>query len=155
VAAARAGEPNLAATINAIITQIGGISGTLSGLASPVSVQRAVGLDWLSRHRRLAFALFAAAYRIVPPACSVVVSGVAGDESLDVVSTDGLKVGQDYLLVEGENVALVRVAQILTSQRLRLTTTLSRNWTSSAKLTGMSLVPQSGGGVRGQVGDAW
>ncbi len=155
VSSARAGNPNLAATINAIITQIGGISGTLSGMASPVSVQRAVGLDWLYRNRRIAFELFAAGYRLVPTEGVSVVSGVAGDESLDVASTDGLKVGQDYLLVEGENVALVRVAQILTSQRLRLTTTLSRNWTSSAKLTGMSLVPLSGGGVRGQVGDAW
>ena len=155
VAAARAGEPNLAATINAIITQIGGISGTLSGMASPVSVQRAVGLDWLYRNRRIALELFAAGYRLVPTEGVSVVSGVAGDESLDVASTEGMKVGQDYLLVEGVNVALVRIAQILTSQRLRLTTTLSRNWTSSAKLTGMSLVPLSGGGVRGQVGDAW
>lgn len=155
VSSARAGNPNLAATINAIITQIGGISGTLSGMALPVSVQRAVELDWIYRNRRIAFELFAAGYRLVPTEGVSVVSGVAGDESLDVASTDGLKVGQDYLLVEGKNVALVRVAQILTSQRLRLTTTLSRNWTSSATLTGMSLVPRSGGGVRGQVGDAW
>ncbi|MDM7463426.1 MAG: Ig-like domain-containing protein [Tepidimonas taiwanensis] len=155
VAAARAGEPNLAATINAIITQIGGISGTLSGMASPVSVQRAVGLDWLYRNRRIAFELFAAGYRLVPTEGVSVVSGIGGDESLDVASTEGLKVGQDYLLVEGEHRALVRIAQILTSQRARLTANLSRTWSSAALLTGMSLVPQSGGGVRGQVGDAW
>lgn len=155
VSAARAGNPNLAATINAIITQIGGISGTLSGMASPVSVQRAVGLDWLYRNHRIAFELFAAGYRLVPTEGVSVVSGVAGDESLDVTSTEGLKVGQDYLLVEGEHRALVRIAQILTSQRVRLTANLSRTWSSTALLTGMSLVPQSGGGVRGQVGDAW
>lgn len=155
VTAARAGEPNLAATINAIITQIGGISGMLSGMASPVSVQRAVGLDWLYRNRRIAFELFAAGYRLVPTEGVSVVSGVAGDESLDVASTEGLKVGHDYLLVEGEHRALVRIAQILTSQRVRLTAPLSRTWTSAALLTGMSLAPQSGGGVRGQVGDAW
>ncbi len=155
VAAARAGEPNLAATINAIITQIGGISGTLSGMASPVSVQRAVGLDWLYRNRRIAFELFTAGYRLVPTEGVSVVSGIGGDESLDVASTEGLKVGQDYLLAEGEHRALVRIAQILTSQRVRLTAPLSRNWTSSAMLTGMSLVPLSGGGVRGQIGDAW
>ncbi|HMM72862.1 MAG TPA: hypothetical protein PKC22_11710, partial [Rhodocyclaceae bacterium] len=39
IEAARAGGDSLAETINAIITQVGGISGTLNGLASPTSVQ--------------------------------------------------------------------------------------------------------------------
>lgn len=40
IEAARAGKPNLSETINAIVTQIGGISGTLNGLASPTSAER-------------------------------------------------------------------------------------------------------------------
>ena len=54
---ARAGKESLSETINAISTQIGGISGTLNGLASPTSVQNAVTLDWLYRNRRIASVL--------------------------------------------------------------------------------------------------
>lgn len=38
IEAARAGKPNLSETINAIVTQIGGISGTLNGLPASGAV---------------------------------------------------------------------------------------------------------------------
>jgi hypothetical protein len=95
IEAARAGGGSLAATINAIITQVGGISGTLNGLASPTSVQNAVTLDWLYRNRRIAFELFAAGYNLQNHLGVSVTSGIMGDDSLDVADTSGVKVGED------------------------------------------------------------
>ena len=157
VTAARAGGASLSATINAIITQVGGISGALGSLASPASVQRAVSLDWLYRNRRIAFELFMPGYSLQNHAGVSVTSGVMGDDSLDVVSTAGLRVGEDYLLTDPTQTELVRIAAILTGARVRLAANLSRSWGASASLTGSTLVSNSGatGGVSGQDGAQW
>ncbi|MFZ1365556.1 MAG: hypothetical protein WAS90_11770 [Brachymonas denitrificans] len=153
--AARAGKPNLSETINAIITQVGGISGTLNGLASPTSVQNAVTLDWLYRNRRIAFELFAAGYNLQNHLGVSVTSGVMGDDSLDVADTGGIKIGEDYLLADGNDVALVRVTAIHSGTRLRLAANLSRNWGAGAKLTGSTLVARPEGGVDAAIGSQW
>lgn len=61
---ARAGRPSLGQAITDIMTSLGILSGTVSGLASPASVQQAVSLDWLYRNRKIAFELFADGYRL-------------------------------------------------------------------------------------------
>ena len=155
IEAARAGGPNLAATINAIVTQIGGISGTLNGLASPTSVQNAVTLDWLYRNRRIAFELFAAGYNLQNHLGVSVTSGIMGDDSLDVADTRGVKVGEDYLLADATDTALVRITAIHSGTRLRLAANLSRNWGAGAKLTGSTLVARAEGGVDGAIGGQW
>ena len=127
IEAARAGKPNLSETINAIVTQIGGISGTLNGLASPTSVQNAVTLDWLYRNRRIAFELFAAGYNLQNHLGVSVTSGIMGDDSLDIADTSGVKVGEDYLLSDATDTALVRITAIHSGTRLRLAANLSRN----------------------------
>lgn len=155
IAAARAGEDSLANTINAIVTQIGGISGTLNGLASPTSVQNAVSLDWLYRNRRIAFELFAAGYNLQNHLGVSVVAGIMGDDSLDVADTTAVKVGEDYLLSYATDTALVRVIAIHSNTRLRLAANLSRNWGATAKLTGSTLVARPEGGVDGAIGGQW
>lgn len=155
IAAARAGEDSLADTINAIVTQIGGISGTLNGLASPTSVQNAVSLDWLYRNRRIAFELFAAGYNLQNHLGVSVVSGIMGDDSLDVADTTAIKVGEDYLLSDATDTALVRVIAIHSNTRLRLAANLSRNWGATAKLTGSTLVARPEGGVDAAIGAQW
>lgn len=152
---ARAGGATLADTINAIITQVGGISGTLSGLASPVSVQSAVSLDWLYRNRRIAFELFASGYSLQNHLGVSVVSGISGDDSIDVADTSGIKVGEDYLLSDATDTALIRVTAILSGTRLRMAANLSRNWGNTAKLTGSTLVAKAEGGVDGAIGAQW
>lgn len=152
---ARAGKPDLSQTINAIITQIGGISGTLNSLASPASVQRAVSLDWLYRNRRIAFELFAPGYTLQNHMGVSVVSGVMGDDSLDVADTSGIKAGEDYLLSDATNTALVRVTAILSATRLRLAANLTRNWGSGAKLTGSTLTTRPEGGADAGIGAQW
>lgn len=155
IAAARAGEDSLANTINAIVTQIGGISGTLNGLASPTSVQNAVSLDWLYRNRRIAFELFAAGYNLQNHLGVSVVAGIMGDDSLDVADTTAVKVGEDYLLSDATDTALVRVIAIHSNTRLRLAANLSRNWGATAKLTGSTLVARPEGGVDAAIGAQW
>ena len=155
IQAARAGKPNLSETINAIVTQIGGISGTLNGLASPTSVQNAVTLDWLYRNRRIAFELIAAGYNLQNHLGVSVTSGIMGDDSLDVADTSGVKVGEDYLLADATDTALVRITAIHSGTRLRLAANLSRNWGAGAKLTGSTLVARPEGGVDGAIGGQW
>ena len=155
IQAARAGKPNLSETINAIVTQIGGISGTLNGLASPTSVQNAVTLDWLYRNRRIAFELFAAGYNLQNHLGVSVTSGIMGDDSLDVADTSGVKIGEDYLLSDATDTALVRITAIHSGTRLRLAANLSRNWGAGAKLTGSTLVARPEGGVDAAIGAQW
>ena len=156
VAAARGPDgESLAETIGAIIEQIGGISGTLGGLASPASVQSAVSLDWLYRNRRIAFELFAAGYTLQNHPGIGVVSGVAGDDSLDVASTAGFKAGEDYLLTNGEDIELVRVVSVLSGTRLRLSANLSQAWGAGAKLTGSTFTARAEGGVNAPSGSQW
>ena len=155
IAGARAGRPALAETINAIIMQVGGISGTLSGLASPASVQNAVGLDWLYRNRRIAFELFAPGYNLQNHLGVSVTSGIMGDDSLDVADTGGVNVGEDYLLSDATTTALVRITAIHSGTRLRLAANLSRNWGAGARLSGSTLVARPAGGVDGAIGGQW
>ena len=155
IQAARAGKPNLSETINAIVTQIGGISGTLNGLASPTSVQNAVTLDWLYRNRRIAFELFAAGYNLQNHLGVSVTSGIMGDDSLDIADTSGVKIGEDYLLADATDIALVRITAIHSGTRLRLAANLSRNWGAGAKLTGSTLVARPEGGVDAAIGAQW
>lgn len=155
IALARAGGSSLSDTIEAIISQVGGISGTLNGLASPTSVQNAVSLDWLYRNRRIAFELFAAGYNLQNHLGVSVTSGVMGDDSLDIADTSGVKVGEDYLLSDATDTALVRITAIHSSTRLRLAANLSRNWGTTAKLTGSTLAARPEGGVDAAIGAQW
>lgn len=155
VADARAGRPTLGQAITDIMTSLGLLGDTLTGMASPVSVQKAVELDWLYRNRRIAFELFAAGYSLRNIPAVAVVSGVMGDDSIDVADTAPFRVGQDYLLVDGSDIAMVRVSAVLSGARLRLTTALTRNWSSAAVMTGQTFAPRTGGGVIAPVGSRW
>lgn len=155
LAAARSGKANLSETISAIVTQIGGISGTLNGLASPTSVQNAVSLDWLYRNRRISFELFASGYTLQNHVGVAVTSGVMGDDSIDIADTSAVTAGCDYLLADSTDAVVIRVTTVLSSTRLRLASNLSRNWGATAKLTGSTLVARSEGGVDAAIGAQW
>jgi hypothetical protein len=155
ISGARAGRPNLGATITDIMTSLGMIGNTLTGMASPVSVQKAVELDWLYRNRRIAIELFADGYRLRNIAPVQVINGVMGDDSIDVADTTPFRVGHDYWLVEGNDVAMIRAAAILSPTRLRLTANLTRNYSNAAILTGQTFTPRTAGGVNAPVGSRW
>lgn len=155
VEAARHGGASLADTINAIAEQIGGIGDAINGMASPVAIQRAVNLDLLYRGRRIAFELFAAGYELRNHADTPVVQGVMGDDSLDVASTGGFQVGEDYVLSDGADTVLVRVTAVHSDTRLRLSANLSRAWGPDAILTGSTLRPRPEGGMTARPGSKW
>lgn len=155
VSGARAGRATLAETINAIVAQVGGISGTLSGMASPTSVQSAVTLDWLYRNRRIAFELFAAGYNLQNHPGVSVTGGVMGDDSLDVADTGGIRAGEDYLLTDATHTDLVRIVTVHSGTRLRLAANLSRHWGAGATLTGSTFAARPEGGVDGALGGQW
>jgi hypothetical protein len=155
ISGARAGRPNLGAAITDIMTSLGILSGTVSGLASPASVQQAVSLDWLYRNRKIVFELFADGYRLRNIGEVAVTNGVMGDDSIDVADTSGFRVGWDYLIKDGANIETVRIAAILSPTRLRLTSNLTRNYGASARFVGQTAPARTGGGISAAVGDRW
>ncbi|PKG51260.1 hypothetical protein, partial [Halomonas sp. MES3-P3E] len=63
-----------------------------------------------------------------------VVSAVGGDDSIDLETSEGIEVGQHYFINDAGNVQIVRVAEILSGQRITLTTTLTSTVASGSKL---------------------
>ena len=140
-----------------VADQVANLDGRLDGVesSSSVAVQRAVSLDWLYRGRRISFELFVAGYELRNHRGVSVISGVSGDDSIDVESTAGINAGEHYVLYDGEETTLVKVSAVLTERRLRLAHNLSRAWGSNATLTGSTLVARPEGGVTGREGDQW
>ncbi|MCW5319624.1 hypothetical protein D5039_00040 [Verminephrobacter aporrectodeae subsp. tuberculatae] len=155
ISAARTGKASVADAIGAIVTQLGGISGTLNGMASPVGVQNAVNLDWLYSNHRFAIEFFMQGYTLQNHPGTSVISGVMGDDSLDVADTSGFKIGEDYLLSDAATTVLVRVTAIHSGSRMRLSANLLRTWGATARLTGSTLTARSEGGVNAVAGAQW
>ncbi|WP_404472993.1 DUF1566 domain-containing protein [Vreelandella venusta] len=65
----------------------------------------------------------------------VVTSAVGGDDSIDLESTDGIQAGQHYFINDASNVQIVRVAEVLSGQRITLTTVLTSTVASGSTLS--------------------
>jgi len=63
-----------------------------------------------------------------------VINGVAGDDSLDLVDTSTLKTGVIYHLTDGTNQEQVIISQVLSGQRVKLTSLLQHNYDNTASL---------------------
>lgn len=117
--------------------------------SSAVSVQKAQALDWMYRNNVINFEMFVKGYTLIDLAPVAVMQGVNGDDSLDVVDTSGLRVGEFYVLTDSAALdgsgnpapvsALVQVQAILSGQRVRLAANLSRNWGASARVLRSSI----------------
>lgn len=138
---------------------VGALQSRIEGVekTSAVDVSRSVSLDWLYRGNRIAIEFFSGTTTLVAHAGVAVVSGVAGDDSIDVESTAGFKPGGDYLLInaEGTGAELMRVAAVLSGQRLRFTRNLGANYGAGARLAASTLTPRTAGGVHGEAGAQW
>lgn len=90
---------------------------------------------------------------------TVLKGGIMGDDSLDIASTKGLLVGGYYLLTDGVDTRMIRVEEILTENRIRLSPELDRNWEAGATLTGSTFTQRNGntvlGGVSAKDGGQW
>ena len=70
---------------------------------SSVAVQTAVGLDWLYRGNTVSFELFTTGYTLVDFVPVAIVSGVGGDDSIDIASTASVRAFSWALLSVAEN----------------------------------------------------
>jgi hypothetical protein len=118
-------------------------------------IEKAINSNWLYRNQHIAFEFFVDGYRLRNTAPVQVTSGTIGSNFINVVDTSSFRVGQDYLLIEGSNVTMVRVAAIPSSTQLQLASALTRNYSNAAILTGETFTPRAEGGVNAPVGSQW
>ncbi|WP_322528551.1 hypothetical protein R5R73_01315 [Salinicola sp. LHM] len=105
-------------------------------ISGSVSVGRAFPI-WLAESDQGAdFELFAdAAYTWRDYAPAAIVSTVAGDESVDVATTNNLTVGDAYVIIDvGGTTEVVEVEKILTATRFRAAATLTKTRANSGTL---------------------
>lgn len=121
---------------------------------SAVSVQQALGLDWLYRGNKIAFELWRPGYTLIDMSDIALVQGVSGDDSIDVASTTGLRTGEYYVVSDTVGSILIKVTEILSAQRIRIDTNLTRNLTTGV-LTRCSLVRNDLHYAAGVVGNIW
>lgn len=125
---------------------------------SAVDISRAVELDWLYRGNRIAIEFFTNTTTLVSHLGVSILSGIAGDDSIDVASTAQIVVGGDYLLRNAESgiaAELVRVTAVLNGNRLRLSRNLNASYDQGDSLSGSTLQARDAGGVTGLEGAQW
>lgn len=103
-------------------------------LSSAVAVQRAVSLDWLYRSNKNAVELFLPSYTLIDLPPLAVQGAVAGDDSIDLAATAGLKAGAEYVIFDAVNRETVRVSTILNGNRIRVDAPLVNNYAAGATL---------------------
>ena len=99
----------------ALISRVDGLEET-----SAVAVQRAVLLDWLYRDNRIAFELWAPGFTLIDIDDTPLVSGIAGDDSVDVEDTSELKVDEYYVIHDTHGRLQIKITAILSSNRIRI-----------------------------------
>ena len=149
-AAVKSVDARLTEELDDMGERVSGIEAT-----SSVAVQTAVGLDWLYRGNAVSFELFTAGYTLVDFAPVAIVSGVSGDDSIDIASTASVRAGEHYILADANGAEMVLVAAVLSANRLRLAANLARNWSGAASLSRSSLTIASPGRANGRAGDMW
>lgn len=131
---------SLPAAISTIDDRVAKVEASISGADtfSIAKIKQATHLDWAYRNDRISFEFFTPDYTLIDKAPTAVTGGILGDDSLDVVSTDGIVAGGYYVLSDAGNdihilndavnTTMIRVKAILSSQRLRLYDSLDRHW---------------------------
>lgn len=100
---------------------------------SASSVTEALRLDWLYKEgMKFALELFYESWTLLPGLTTVVTDAVAGDDSIDMDSTAGLVIGQEYAVFDDQNTESVLITEILTSTRARLAANLVHNYTNAS-----------------------
>ena len=102
----RAGET--AEAVDALQARIEGVE-----KISAVDVSRSVSLDWLYRGNRIAIEFFTDATTLVAHAGVAVVSGIAGDDSIDLAGTAGFAPRCLFLVCLSGGVGLFLLGRVL------------------------------------------
>lgn len=116
-------------TLDQLDNRLDGVEAT-----SSVALDRAMRLNWLYGSARMSLELFTDAWslRDLPPVA--INSAVAGDDSIDLTSTAGVVVGQEYVLFAVGARETVKIAQVLTANRVRINGVLANTYGAGAKL---------------------
>lgn len=128
--------------------------------SSAIAIQRAVKLDWLYRDNRFALELWSPNYTLIDTVDIAITGGVAGDDSLDVVSTETLKNGEYYVLSAAATESnptvsvLIKVVSILSETRIRISNNLQHS-ISTGTLSRCSLDVTALSHATGQPGQIW
>ena len=67
-----------------------------------------------------------------------VTSAVAGDDSIDLVDTTGIEMGQHYYLIDGDRTQELRVKEVLSATRITLTSLVSNTAAAGATFSRVS-----------------
>ncbi len=133
----------------ALISRVDGLEET-----SAVAVQRAVLLDWLYRDNRIAFELWAPGFTLIDAVDTPIISGISGDDSVDVEDTSQLHVGAYYVLSDTTGNILIKCTAILSANRIRIDINLPRNL-GEGVLTRCTMDYANKANALCEVGDIW
>lgn len=81
---------------------------------------KAIPISWKNSERGFEFDMFSSVFTYIDETPVQVTQAIAGDDSIDVSSTEKLKVGNTYVLSDGfgENSEVVVLKEILTEKRI-------------------------------------
>lgn len=129
------------AAIAAVGTRVSDLE--ISENSAPV-LASAMRLDWLYSNTKVAFELFEPTWTLIDTAAIDVLSGILGDDSIDVASTATLIVGQEYVLFDATNRETIKVTEILTANRVRIAANLAHTYGPTAKVARTSFAIADG-----------
>ncbi|MCG8643355.1 MAG: SBBP repeat-containing protein [Desulfobacterales bacterium] len=95
------------------------------------SVSQAIRLDWKYRQQKTVVELFYDLWTLVTTIENIVIDAVAGDDSLDLNTVQGLEVGDEYVIFDGTNQESVVISEILTTTRVRCSANLTHSYTNA------------------------
>jgi len=129
--------------VESLGTRVTNVENAVAGLNIPsvhaLEEKQAAAALWAARHAAYSaehgyLELIYPGYTLADNASVRVISGVAGDDSLDVEDTTLLAPGRSYSLSQGTTTETVTILSILSATRVRLTAVLANNYDSQAIL---------------------
>lgn len=132
------GFSSLSARLASMTSDISENAQRIASVLPTIAFEQSIQLDWLYRDNRIFFDFFDESMTLQDGLNVPVIQGVAGDESLDIIATTGLSVGQEVLITNGATTQLVKIATILSEQRIQLTEPLAFNADSTYRIASSS-----------------
>ena len=145
--------------------------GTLSQVVSAVDgllesndprTAGALQLDWLYSNDRVAMEMWGSRFTMIDIAPRPVADlpspshpGVAGDDSLDILDTSGLIIGEWYVLFDGAKREPVQISHILDGSRIRVASPLLYTYSQPAYLARHNFDALVGGSAQAKGGDLY
>ncbi len=153
---ARSTFPLIGDRLDDIAASLGALTGDVNDLqaATAAVLARAVKLDWLYSKNRIALELWGNSFTLIDIPEIVVQSGVGGDDSIDMVDTATLIIGDEYVIFDDVNREAIKITEILTANRVRISANLAHTYGATAKIARTSLA-LAGGNATAVIGDTY